>query len=545
MRSIGRRLAALLAVIGLAACSQVQTGTGAGGRHPWTQPNVLRIATWANPNTLNPLLASNTSDTLLSSLSFDQLVTIDAKGNDVPRLAQVVPTSQNGGVSKDGLTITYHLRPNVKWQDGVAFSSKDVKFSWQAIMNSNNNVTSRRGYDIVKSVDTPDTNTVVFHLKKAFSPFVDTVFGESDTPYAVVPEHILAKYPNLNQIPFNSLPIGTGAFKVAEWVRGDHITYVANDAYYMGAPKIRKIVVSIVTDDNTREAELRAHEIDFANDISSPIVHDLQGFRDVRLILAPSPAYESIDFNLQRPPLNELAVRQAIAYTIDTEQIIHDVEFDTADRATADLATNSWAYDSALKPYALDPTKARNLLDQAGWTTGKGGIRSKNGVPLSLQLVYGQGSPSGERVGVIVQAALRHIGIDVQLKTYNYTVLYAQAQDGGILNSGKFDMALYAWVSGADPDNSSQWTCNFIPPAGNNVSRYCNKQFDAIEKHALATFDRAARRPDYAKIEALLMRDLPADFMFYPKRRYAVNSDLKNFDPNGISEGWNAYLWSI
>ncbi|MEO6913549.1 MAG: peptide ABC transporter substrate-binding protein [Candidatus Baltobacteraceae bacterium] len=542
---IGRRIVALLLLIGPAACSQVQTGTGAGGRHPWTQPEVLRVAVWANPNTLNPLLSSTTNDAFLSSLAFDQLVMIDPKGNDVPRLARVVPTPQNGGISKDGLSITYHLRPNIKWQDGVAFSSKDVKFSWQAIMNPNNNVVTRRGYDVVKFVDTPDADTVVFHLKKPFAPFVDTVFGESDSPYGVVPEHLLAKYPNLNQIPFNSLPIGTGAFRVAEWVRGDHITYVANDAYYLGAPRLRKIIVRIVTDDNTREAQLRAHEIDFANDISSPIVHDLRSVSDVRLILTPSPAYESIDFNLQRPPLNELSVRQAITYAIDTARIIHTVEFDTADRATADLATNSWGYNAALNPYPFDPAKARQVLDQAGWRVGANGIRVKNGTPLSVQLVYGQGNPTGERIGVIVQAALQSIGMQVQLKTYNYTVLYAQAQDGGILNGGKFDMALYAWVSGADPDNSSQWTCDFIPPAGNNVSRYCNRQFDAIEKHALTTFDRASRKSDYAKIEATLARDLPADFMFYPKRRYAVNPDLKNFDPNGISEGWNAYLWSI
>ena len=187
-----RRVAALLAAaLLLASCSKGGAGGASGAGAP-ANGGTLRVALWAEPTSLNPLLATNTAENFVASLAFDLLVTIDDKGNEVPDLAAVVPTPQNGGISKDGRTITYHLRRNVKWQDGAPFTSADVKFSWQAVMNPNNNVVERRGYDQVKSVDTPDPYTVVFHLKAPFAPFVDTVFGESDDPFRVVPKHILA-----------------------------------------------------------------------------------------------------------------------------------------------------------------------------------------------------------------------------------------------------------------------------------------------------------------------------------------------------------------
>jgi peptide/nickel transport system substrate-binding protein len=137
----------------------------------------------------------------------------------------------------------------------------------------------------------------------------------------------------------------------------------------------------------------------------------------------------------------------------------------------------------------------------------------------------------------------RGLGIDVQLKGFDYATLYAAAQSGGILNGGKFDLAMYAWVAGSDPDDSSQWTCNMIPPAGNNVARYCSAEMEVAQRLALSTFDRSVRKRAYAMIQSLLLRDAPAVFMYYQSLRYAHASDLQNFAPNGISEGWNAQEW--
>jgi peptide/nickel transport system substrate-binding protein len=529
-----------IALIILAACSKTG-GTAAGG----TSNGILRVANYAEPTSLNPLLASNTAENFIASLAFDLLVTIDDKGHDVADLAAQVPTLQNGGISKDGLTITYRLRRSVKWQDGAPFTSADVKFSWQAVMNPDNNVVERRGYDQVRSVDTPDAYTVVFHLKRPFSPFVDTVFGESDDPFRIVPKHLLAKYPNINRVPFNTLPIGTGPFRIVRWIHGDHVELLANKGYFRGTPRLAGINVYYIPDENTRVAELRSHQTDLIIDLGPSPYAQLQGVAGVKTILVRAPTYDSILFNLTHAPLADVRVRRAIWYAIDVPHMVRNVEHGTAVVATSDLSDFYWAYTPNVMRYPDDLQKAEQLLDAAGWKRVANGIREKNGDPLSLQFVYGQGSEAARQIGVQLQSELQPVGVEVQIKTYTYQLLYALKADGGILTNGKFDLALFAWVAGADPDDSSQWLCASTPPNGNNYTHYCNPQMDALQAQALSTFDRGKRKAIYAKTQAMLAQDAPAVFLFYPRIRYALNPNFQNFAPNGPSEGWNSYEWSL
>jgi peptide/nickel transport system substrate-binding protein len=168
-----RALCVLLGSLLLAGCSkagQTSNGGPGSGRHAWTQPGELRIGIQSEPLTLNPLLSANTVEGLLNRLSFNTLISVQPDGKTlVPMLAAKVPSLANGGISPDGLTIRYVLRSGVKWQDGVPFTSKDVKFSWQAMLNDNNNVNARVGYDDVRSVDTPNATTVIFHLRQKFA----------------------------------------------------------------------------------------------------------------------------------------------------------------------------------------------------------------------------------------------------------------------------------------------------------------------------------------------------------------------------------------
>lgn len=524
------------AALALCACSKAGVTSGPSDE--------LRLALNINPTQLNPILPQNSNENFVDGLIFDLLVTQDANRHQVPDLAAVVPTVANGGISKDGLTITYHLRHNVKWHDGVPFTSKDVKFSWQAVMNPANNAVERTGYDQVASVDTPDDYTAVFHMKRVFAPAVDTIFGESDEPFRILPAHLLAQYPNLNQVPFNAAPVGTGPYKFARWQRGDRIVLTANANYFRGAPKTRTLTLLIISDDQTEEAQLKAHEIDLALELPATVYRDLAGAPNVVRQLALAPVYNSIDFNLTRAPLNDVRVRRALVYAIDRAGITHDDTYGTGTQAIADLGPYYWAYDPALKPLPYDPETAKKLLDDAGWHAGSDGIRTKNGERLSLQLAYGQGNSISRNIVAQVQQMLRKVGVDVQGKSYDYATLYAVAESGGIFNGGKFDLALYSWISGADPDDSSQWTCAAVPPAGNNITHYCSPEMEAAQRLALSTFDRGVRTKAYHTIESLLLRDAPAAFMYYRSLVYAHTPGLQNFTPNGTSEGWNAYEWN-
>jgi peptide/nickel transport system substrate-binding protein len=505
----------------------------------------LRIIDNINPTQLNPILEQNGSENFIDGLIFSELVTIDPQGHDVPDLAQVVPTRANGGISKNGLTITYHLRPNATWQDGAPVTSHDVKFTWEQIMNPANNVLSRDGYDDIASIDTPNAHTVVLHMKKLYPPAVDTIFGESDEPYRILPEHLLAAYHNLNEVPFNADPVGSGPYRFVRWERNDRIVLAANPTYYLGKPKIARLDIMIVTDANTAEALLRSHQADLGFEITGSFYHDVADDPHVVRQLVGAPAWAGILLNTRRAPLNDPVVRRALDLGINKTAILNDDTYGSAEPIAADQTRWSWADDRSLTPIPYDPKLAESLLSHDGWKRGPGGIRVKDGKRLSLQLAYGFGSSSVENMAAQMQQMLKGIGVALQLKGYQYQLLYASAEAGGILNGGRYDMAMELWTSGADPDDSAEWSCTMFPPVGVNVTHYCSPAMQAAQRLALSTFDRAQRKAAYATVQKLLLADVPTIFLYAQNMRYAHIPQLHHFDPNGISEGWNAYQWSI
>ncbi len=542
--------AALLPLAVLTSCTRIGTSDRSAGmpsaRHPWTRAGILRIGSQVSPNTLDPLLATNTTENMIDRLLSDVLVSTDADGKrDVPMLASVVPSLENGGISRDGLTLTYHLRRNVRWSDGVPFTSKDVKFTWRAILNPNNNVISQTGYSLVAAVDTPDPWTVIFHMKQRFSPAVDTLFAESDSPYNVVPEHVLGKLRDINNVPFNSAPVGTGPFMFKEWARGDHLTLVANPHYYLGAPKLKEIIIKFIADENTEVNGLRTHDLDWQFEASPDQYAQLRTLGDLRLVLQNRNEYERIQINTRHPPLDDVRVRRAVAYALDRERLVRDLTFGSATVADQDLPPFMWAHDDDVMRYPYDPMQAKALLAQAGWLPGPDGIRRKGGRRLSLTLVTEVSNVTRRLAVVQAQAMLRQVGIAVEPKLYPGALLFAALGDNGIIQSGRYDLAWNAWVAGIDPDQSSSFLCDAQPPHGNNETRYCNPEMDAAQYTALENFDRPTRKAAYDRIERLLARDEPQIPIWWPHQIQPVNPDFRNFTPNPVTESWNAYEWDI
>lgn len=546
---------ALAILVGLGGCSTAPSSATVastskmaptpGAPHPWTNRALLRVAMSASPNTLNPLLSTQQFETQLEALIFDPLVATDAMGRDVPILASRVPTTANGDISADGRTITYHLRKGVRWQDGAPFTSHDVAFTWRAIMNPATAVSSRHGYDRIARVDTPDASTAIFHLKTAFSPAVRTFFAHSDSVIFPLPAHLLERYHDLNRIPFNSLPIGTGPYRVTKWLRGDRIEFVANDAYALGKPKIPKIVFHIVPDENTIVSQMRAHEIDWFVFATPHVYPQLRGIPGVDVRLVSVNAADSIEFNTEHAPFSDARLRRAVGLAIDKRRLVKDVTYGTALPATEDFPRAVWAFDAAAGASTRDLPAAARLLDDAGWMVGADGIRAKAGKRLGLQIAFRTDTSTDRNRGVVVASMLREAGIEVELKGYASALYYGPYSEGGILANGKYEAGFQTWYSGSDPDNSTQLLCSERPPRGYNWSRYCNAALDAAENVALATYDRPSRTSAYAKVERLLARDAPFVYLWWPRQIEAINDDLRGFAPNGIVEDWNAYTWSF
>lgn len=545
---MGRRARAVVLVAALlaaAACTKVST-QNSGGRHSWSTPGELRVAIQSDVKNLNPLLGSNTTDGFIDFLMFEPLLSANDKGEPVPILATTVPTTDNGGISPDGLTITYHLRNGAKWTDGQPVTSTDVRWSWQAIMNPNNNIVSRHGYDVIRSVDTPNATTVVVHLKSKFAPFVNTFFAASDQPFPVAPAHVLSKYANLNQIPFNTTPnVSDGPFQFVEWSHGDHITLKRFDGFFMGKPKLDRIVVKIVPDENTTVNLLKTHAVDYMFQASPNTYPSLQNVPDLDLYTVNVNGYESLQLNVSRPNLADPAVRQAIACAIDKDQLVATLTHGQMKVATEDIPDWMWAFDPTIRSCAHDVVKARQLLRGAGWAPGADGVMRKDGRPLSLLLVSNNTNATRRQGSLEVQAMLKQAGIDIEIKYYTPAELFAPAGMGGILQLGKYDLSVAGWYAGIDPDNSSQYLCRNFPPGGYNYSRYCNKDMEAAQQAALTHYDRPSRKAAYFKIQELLARDNPQIFFWWTRQLEPISVDFKGFDPNPVTEAWNAWQWSI
>jgi len=541
-----RLVALVIAASVIAGCSKAGTDTtSATGEHSWTKPGILRIAIQSEPKNLNMLLASNTTDNMIDRLIFDPLTTADPQGRIQPALAETVPTAENGGISKDGLTVTYHLRKGVKWSDGVPLTSKDVKFSWQAMMNKNNNVVSSHGFDEVQSIDTPDDTTVIVHLKEKFAPIVSEFFGESDSPVGIVPAHLLAKYADVNRIPYNNEPVGSGPFKLSEWVKGDHITLVPNANYYKGAPGLKQIVIRIIPDENTSLNELQTHDIDWMFEPSFATYATLRAMPDVLVHYNNINGYEGVQLNTSHPPLDNKNVRLAITLAIDKQRLLDTLTFGQQKLATEDLPDFMWAYNKNVTVNAFNPAKAKQLLAGEGYTAGANGMLAKGGQPLSLLLVSNGSNATRKKAAVLMQQMLHQVGIDVQIKYFDGATLFAPAGNGGILQGGKFDMGLSGWFAGVDPDNASNYVSKNIPPGGYNYTRYKSAAMDAAQHDALTNYDIPTRTKAYATIEELLATDNPQIFFWWDRQAQAVSPDFKGFDPNPVTESWNASTWSI
>jgi peptide/nickel transport system substrate-binding protein len=204
-----------------------------------------------------------------------------------------------------------------------------------------------------------------------------------------------------------------------------------------------------------------------------------------------------------------------------------------------------WAHATDITRYPPSAEKAREVLREDGWTPGPDGIMTKGGHRLSLQITYNTSNATRRRGVVELQAMLHAAGVETDVKPYIATLLFAPVGMGGILQSGKYDLAWAGWVSGIDPDNSSLFTCAARPPNGNNSYFYCNPQLDAAEQEALVNFSIPKRKAAYAKIESILTREAPLVVLWWPRQIQPVNPDLKNFKPNPVTADWNAYQWDI
>jgi peptide/nickel transport system substrate-binding protein len=523
---IGKLLAVLALATGAAACTHASA---------WTIPGTLRIAQRETPDNLNMLLGTETVDTDISMFWAGYLFDLNDRNRLVPDLATTLPTQANGGISADGLRVTYHLRRGVLWHDGKPFSAQDVLFTWHAMLDPKNAVVSRFGYDIVSSIDTPNPYTLIVHLKRPFSPFVATFFTMANHADCILPMHLLAQYPDINHVAYNLKPIGTGPFEVESYEPGSRIVFVANDRYWRGRPKLDRVVFQIVGSDNTLLTLLQSHQIDFFYRAPESMAAALRNIPGTRVVLTPLSRFTDIGFNGGNPALADVRVRQALAYGTDRNALIEKVTHGIAVAAQTDQPSFSWAFDPKARQYPYDPKRAMQLLASAG-------LHRK----LALELVSFTGDSTVAETEELLQSQWKDLGIDVTIKNFPSGQLYATLASGGIEQSGKFDAVIENWANGSDPDESILVTCKMTPPAGWNIYHFCDPRLDAAENAALGSYSQPARTASYALVQEHLNDELPFYVLWYQRQIDVVNVNFKNYKPaHAVTPFWNTWEWAI
>ncbi len=523
-----------------AAATAAPIGSAVPAKH--VGGTLVQAAT-ADATTVNPILSADTASNDVVALMFNAVMRVDPASTE-PR----GDLAKSWDISPDGLTYTFTLNDGVNWHDGQPLTSSDVKFTYELHLNGDSGSphTSEIA-DRIASVDAPDPAMAVFTLASPASPFL-----VSNMVYGIVPQHILQAVAaaDLAQHPFSTgkkeTTIGSGPFVFSEWVKDDHITLTKNASYWRGVPNLDTYTFKVVPDPTALVQQLLTGEIDYSgrDGVDESSIKELQQDSSINVV-----TYDSFDFTYYGYQMDETksklfqekAVRQALLYALDRQQMVDAIRFGLGRVAIGTMGVDSWAYDPdqiTLK-YAYDPGKANQLLDDAGWVKGSDGIRSKNGVKLSFTLYTNAGNDTHAQYMAVMQQAWKAIGVDCTPSQEEWNAFLER-----ITSTYDFDMFLIAFSWGVDPDQTSMWSTDAYG-GGFNVNKYSNPQVDDLLQQGLTETAIPTRKQIYAQMQNIIVDDLPSAIIDFPKSIAAHNTRVHNLFPNAVDDRWNAHEWWV
>jgi len=548
------RLAVMLLAfcILISGCSSEDGGQDAGtGGEPKPGPEpggTLIIGLQQEPDILNEAISSMVSGIYVCNLIFSKFVKHNDRMELVPDLITEIPTLENGGISRDHLTYRYSLRKDAFWHDGVPVTSADVKFTAELMLDPDINVGTRQGWNVIDTVETPDSHTVVFKLREVYTNFTGDCFYDE----SVLPRHLLEDDAGEGFIgaDFHKHPVGSGPFIFSGWKAGSHIELEANRDYYGEGPHLERIIIRFILESNSLVMQLESGEIMGADNIPGNMLDIVSSIKGMRVYKTPALFLEHLDVNCRRSPLDDSRVRRAISMAIDRKEISEKIYDGIWVPAYSDEHPDSPYHTGAgLKYNAFDPQRAGDLLSRAGWRDLDGdGIREKDGKRLTIGISTTTGRTNRERTESVLARQLRDIGIDLRIKNYHPGMMFAGYDDRGILSGGNYDLALYAFMAPPDPSTKeTSYSGKFIPPFGQNYSGYSNDTLTSLLSMGSSTVSQAKREELYSEIMEILARELPVIPLLWITQIDAMPVALKDYRPNPTQSGdtWNANEWRL
>jgi len=498
------------------------------------EPHVLTYADGGDISSLNPFISTEGNSPLYSELTMAEFVRFDARGNPIPELITEIPTRANGGISRDGKTITYRLRHNVKWSDGQPFDADDVVYTVAVAKDDRNNLYIRDPWERITSVTEPNKYTVLFHLKEPYAAFIEDYFS-TESSSCILPKHILGPGTQINQAPYNGLPVGIGPFRYTAYNRGDSVVMDANPYYWRGRPKLHRVIYKIITDQNTLMTQLETGEISLWPAINGPLADRAKVLPGKRWTAWLTNYVGGIFFNVSKPQVSDPEVRRALRLATDRDTLFDKVVHRNGVLTESLVPRTSRDYFDLPIP-KLDPAAAARMLSAAGWKLGRDGIRHKNGIALTLDLAIPSGYQPSEIFASILKEDWAKIGVGITIHMWSIPQFFAPYSAGGIIQKGRFDAALFSTAPGPIFANiNGYYDCASIPPRGGNADFYCNPKVDALDNRYLHSYDPRVRHKVAAAMQRLLDSDAPAIAIYERTYLSVYDSRLTGYHPSSFS----------
>jgi peptide/nickel transport system substrate-binding protein len=483
------------------------------------RPDTVVFDIESTPVNLDPRIGTDAQSQYLDGLIFNSLVRRDIHMDLVPDLATSWETP-------DPLTYVFHLRRGVRFQNGQAFTSADVKYTFDSILSGAVRTPKRGSYALIRSVDTPDPWTVVFHLRQPYASFLWdlTSPGIGIVPRPANPSEAVSPAAD---------PIGTGPFRFVSMTAGQDVILERNSDYFGSPPKIDRAIFRIVPDETTRALELRKGSADIAlNSLTPDTVVALEKTKTVSVTEEPGTNIAYVAYNCTDPILRHVRVRQALAYATDRQEIIRYLLRGQARIAYDLLPPTHWAYDPDIPHYDYNPAKANRLLDEAGFPRGPNGIRFQITLKTSTE-------EDSRQLGAVLQQQWAQAGVALNLQSLEFGTLYAD------ITSGNFQLYTLRWLGANDDPDFFYYVFDSheIPPVGANRGRFRNPELDRLLEQARVISDRQKRKKLYAQAQEIIAHDQPYLTLWYLDN-VAVHSDRVENVSVGPAGGFD-FLTSI
>ena len=496
-----------------------------GAALPAQAPRPPTFVIDGDPNSLDTI-RNTPFGWLLGPLTQGYLFLVDDRGRLVPDRALRVPTQANGLISRDGRTITYEIRTG-RWSDGAPFDAHDVAFTVAALRNPRTSVPDTSAVAPIAAVFVPRPDRLVVRLRRRWAPFVASFLTlGADDPFAILPRHIAARLASLDRSSLDVDPVGLGPFRLARWERGQRLEFERNPYAWRRAASSR-VVVQIVPAASTRLVELLAGELDAAV-LTGPQI-DVARSRALRLVATTTNVVDYLQCNVRRAALRDARVRRALAQAINRARLARTIYRDAL--VPTDGVGLEPAFAARRRLPAYDPAAAARVL-----------------APLRLQLDFAIAGDWRRSADAAVEIAdeLRRVGVTATIRSYAEDTFWGARESGGILEGGRYDLALTSWSPTLDPDRSYLFGCTATPPGGGNSMGWCDPAFDRDEAAGAAAYEPVARARAYRAAGDILAEQLPVIPLGLERSVYAVAPRLRGFRPNPLARDfWNAWEWKV